>query len=140
LFRELRPFLAAADPLLSELRPAADKLRAVGPSLDALLREANPALSYLKAYAPEVGSFFSNVPAFLKTTDALGHVARVMPMFSDRAFTGYPKQLRDLVDAMAQTGAAGELHHPRQNPYPKPGTVGNEQSYDGSYPRIGGDR
>jgi phospholipid/cholesterol/gamma-HCH transport system substrate-binding protein len=137
LFRELRPFLAAADPLLSELRPAADKLRAVGPSLDALLREANPALSYLKPYAPEVGSFFSNIPAILKTTDALGHVVRTFPMFSDRAFTGYPKQLRDLVDTLGRTGAAGQFHNPRQNPYPKPGTVGDPQPYDGQYPRIG---
>jgi phospholipid/cholesterol/gamma-HCH transport system substrate-binding protein len=140
LFGELRPFLTAADPLLAELRPAAEKLRAVGPALDALLRQANPALSYLKSYAPEVGSFFSNVPAILKTTDALGHVARVMPMFSDRAFTAYPKQLRDLVGAVVQEGGAEQFHNPRQNPYPKPGTVGAPQSFDGSYTRVGGGR
>jgi phospholipid/cholesterol/gamma-HCH transport system substrate-binding protein len=136
LFRELRPFLKVADPLLGELRPAASKLRTVIPPLDEVLRHANPALTYLKPYAPEFGSFFSNVPAILKSRDALGHVARVFPVFSDRAFTAYPKQLRDLVDTMVKMGGIQEIHNPRQNSYPKPGTVGREQSFDGRYPRI----
>jgi phospholipid/cholesterol/gamma-HCH transport system substrate-binding protein len=140
LFRELRPFLSAADPMLAELRPAAEKLRAVGPALDTLLHQANPALAYLKPYAPEVGSFFSNVPAFLNTRDALGHIARVMPMFSDRAFTDYPKPLRDLVDTVVREGGAQQFHNPRQNPYPQPGTVGDPQSFGGSYPHVGGPR
>jgi phospholipid/cholesterol/gamma-HCH transport system substrate-binding protein len=136
LFRQLDPFLAAVQPLLSQLRPAATKLATVALPLDAVLRQANPALGYLQAYSQEFGSFFSNVNAAVATKDALGYRGRVFAIVGPNQLTSIPRSQRQLLDAFINAGGFHVLQGTLANAYPKPGTAGNPQPFDGHYSRV----
>jgi len=140
LVREIKPFLRVADPLLDELAPSARALNTVLPALDAVLRQANPAISYLKPYSRDFAAFFSNIGGVIDHRDALGNIVRVHPMISDRQFTNYPKQLKDLADAFQEVGGMSRFVNRRENPYPKPDTGDNPQRFDGEYLRVTPDR
>lgn len=140
LFKELSPFLRAADPLLDALGPGARSLRTVVQPLDEVLRQANPALRYLKPYSKELGTFFSNVGGLTNAYDALGHKARVFAMVGLNDLTSIPPSLRKIADAFIEQGTFGLLKGTHRNPYPKPGTAGNPQAYDGSYDRVEADK
>jgi phospholipid/cholesterol/gamma-HCH transport system substrate-binding protein len=136
LFHQLEPFLAAVQPLLAQLRPAARKLATVVLPLDAFLRQANPAVGYLRAYAREFGSFFSNVNAAVATKDALGNRGRVFGMVGPNQLTNVPASERQLLDAFISAGGFHLLQGTMANAYPKPGTAGNPQPFDGHYTRV----
>lgn len=140
LVREIKPFLAVADPLLDELRPSTAALKTVLPALDAVLRQANPAISYLRPYSREFAAFFSNIGGVIDSRDALGNIVRVHPMISDRNFTNYPKQLKDLADAFQEVGGVSRFVNRRENPYPRPGTGDEPQRFDGEYLRVTPDK
>jgi hypothetical protein len=136
LFRQLDPFLTAVQPLLAQLRPAATKLATVVLPLDAVLRQANPAVGYLQAYAQEFGSFFSNVNAAVASKDALGNRGRVFPIVGPNQLTNVSPSERRLLDAFISAGGFHVLQGTKANPYPKPGTAGNPQPFDGHYAQV----
>jgi phospholipid/cholesterol/gamma-HCH transport system substrate-binding protein len=136
LFRQLDPFLAAAQPLLSQLRPAATKLATVVLPLDAVLRQANPAVGYLRAYSQEFGSFFSNVNAAVASKDALGNRGRVFAIVGPNQLTNVRPSERQLLDAFISAGGFHVLQGTMTNAYPKPGTAGDPQPFDGHYSRV----
>lgn len=139
LFAELEPFLDRVDPLLTELTPASDALKGLVRPLDAVLRQANPLANYLKDYDRELGAFFSNVSAMNNSRDGIGNRGRVFPVVNVDSLTGLNSVHGELVEALVAAGGAQELYNPRANPYPKPGTVGEPQPFDGTVPRVDAD-
>ena len=140
LFAELEPFLDRVTPLLEELRPASKSLQTLARPLDAVLRQTNPALDYLKDYSKEITAFFSNVPAIIGARDALGVKGRVYAMLGPNQLTNITTAQREMIQALVEAGQVQGLYNVRTNPYPRPGTVGNEQGYDGQYERVEADK
>ena len=140
LFSELEPFLDRVTPLLAELRPASKSLQTFARPLDAVLRQTNPALDYLKDYAADITAFFSNVPAIIGARDATGVKARVYPLVGPNQLTNITSAQRQMIEALVQAGSLQGLYNIRQNPFPKPGTIGNEQPFDGQYERVEADK
>ncbi|MCW3041723.1 MAG: hypothetical protein JWM31_3628 [Solirubrobacterales bacterium] len=132
LFKELTPFLAKVDPLLTQLAPATKKLQTVVRPLDAMLRQAGPTLSFFRPYTQEFGSFFSNVGAIIADKDAYGYQGRVLTTIGPDQLTNLTPEAAAIVHQLMTTASLGALKT-RANSYPKPGTVGAPQPYDGSY-------
>lgn len=135
LFRELTPFLKQVDPLLKELSPATSKLRTVVGPLDAMLRQAGPTAEFFKPYTEEFGSFFSNVGSLVSGRDGYGFSGRVMAMIGPDQLTNLSPEAKAVLGTILEGATGGNLKT-RVNPYPKPGTAGDPQSFDGAYPRV----
>lgn len=138
LFAELTPFLKQANPLLDELPPATKKVRQLVPALDATLRQASPTTAFLQSYTQEFGSFFSNVGNAISSKDALGFKGRVFAMIGPNQITNLTKDEREVFDAITGGLTGGRLKT-RMNPYPKSGTAGDVQPYDGTYTNVTAD-
>ncbi|MBN9739263.1 MCE family protein [Pseudonocardia sp. P1] len=96
----------------------------IAPTSD-LLRDVNPALTYLQPYAPDVVALFQNFGASLAGGDGRGHVYKIMPLFSEQTFKGYPVN----TDGLPFRG--------RQNPIPAPGAASDPGAInEGPYPRV----
>lgn len=139
LFDELEPFLDRVEPLLGELRPASGALADLVRPLDAFLRQANPIANHLKPYDRELAAFFSNVGDIV-SKDAIGNRGRVFPVFNVSSVTGLNSVHTRLVKSLVAAGGAQAFYDPKTNPYPKPGTVGKPQVFDGSYPQVDADK
>jgi len=139
LFRELPPSLKQLRPLLAELPPLSDRLRPAITALDAFLGQANPLLGYLRPYAREAAAFFPNAGDALGSVDAAGNEARVFPIVSASTYAGLPDATKQALDVLVSLGSANISHGESVNPYPKPGTVGAPQQFDGQYPRLTAD-
>ncbi len=135
LFAELTPFLAKANPLLDELPPATKKLRKLVPALDATLRQAGPTTAFLQGYTQEFGSFFSNIGTGISSKDALGFKGRVFAMIGPNQITNLTPDARAVFDAITGGLTGGRLKT-RVNQYPKSGTAGAVQPFDGTYPTV----
>ncbi|MCW2986986.1 MAG: virulence factor Mce family protein [Conexibacter sp.] len=137
LVGQLRPFLTVADPMLDRLRPFARALAPALPALDALLDQAQPALAYLRPFSPEVGSFLANQAAHGSYRDKFGGGDRIFSHIDPDSLTGIGPEYQRAVDALQKAGAvAVDGPHMDENPYPKPGTIGKPELFDGTYPTI----
>lgn len=140
LFDELEPFLDRFNPLLKELTPGAKSLATLVRPLDSVLRQVNPFVAYAKPYAPDITAFFSNVPALFTARDANGYKGRVFPVGGPQVFSGLTAQQREVLEALLKATGGDQFYNVRTNPYPKPGTVGDPQSFDGAYSRVEADK
>jgi len=136
LVAELRGVLPQAKPLLEDLKRFAAATKPVAPAVGAVLRQANPALAYLAPYHREFGAFFANIGSVIDTQDALGKIGRVHPVVSETSLAVWTPAMRDALNALIDAGGASPIHREYSNPYPRPGTVGKPERYDGSYTRV----
>jgi phospholipid/cholesterol/gamma-HCH transport system substrate-binding protein len=137
LFKELTPFLKAIDPALTQLKPATASLTKIVNPLDGFLRQAIPFAQYMARYSRDAGTFFANVGSLFGAKDALGtHVGRVFPMYGENQFVDLTDTQRKLLDSLIKAGGFDKLHKTQLNSFPKPGTAGNPQPFDGHYDRV----
>ncbi|MCK9247355.1 MAG: MlaD family protein [Solirubrobacteraceae bacterium] len=102
---EILPSLSErADPMLHRLTRFAPEAAKIVPPADELLRQANPLLTYLKPYSRELGTMFANLGSAADTTDATGHLGRIMVMVGSRTVNGLPKEVYDALDFLLGVG------------------------------------
>jgi phospholipid/cholesterol/gamma-HCH transport system substrate-binding protein len=136
LVGELKGLLPHSEPLLRGLRSFSDATVPVAPALDSVLRQVNPALTYLAPFHREFGSFFANVGSVIDTRDAMGKIGRVHPVVSETSAAIWTPQMRDALNALLDAGGLSKIHREYNNAYPKPGTIGKPQQFDGVYPQV----
>jgi phospholipid/cholesterol/gamma-HCH transport system substrate-binding protein len=134
LFKEFPPLLTRLNPLLAQLRTFSKASPPTVRSLDATLRALNPALAYLNPYAKEFGAFFGNVGMANDVRDATGALGRVFLLYGPNTLTIFTDKERKLIDALF--GPGHNVFKEETNPYPKAGSVGKEQPFDGNVPRV----
>jgi phospholipid/cholesterol/gamma-HCH transport system substrate-binding protein len=95
-------------------------------SLSVVLQDLNPMLTYMKPYAPEIGVMFRNIGLSVSATDSLGHILRVMTVFSAHSLNSPIK---------------GMLPGMYYNPYPAPGAAQDhpDVTFTGHYPHVARD-
>ncbi|MEA2442958.1 MAG: phospholipid/cholesterol/gamma-HCH transport system substrate-binding protein, partial [Thermoleophilales bacterium] len=109
-FRQLRPFVADAQPTVRDLRhlirtPGPDndliELAKKAPKLQSLssrvfprsvaaLKQTQPVIEYIRPYTPDLVGWFSDFGQGAANYDANGHYARIQPMFNAFQFTQTP--------------------------------------------------
>jgi hypothetical protein len=92
-------------------------------SLSVVLQDLNPMLTYMKPYAPEIGVMWRNIGLSVSAEDSLGHILRVMTVFSGHSLNS---PVKGMLPGMAY------------NPYPAPGAAQDNPgvSFTGQYPRV----
>ncbi|MCX6400687.1 MAG: MlaD family protein [Propionibacteriales bacterium] len=129
--RDLRATLPALDRVLDgapdtlERVPAfADNVEGLLPPAESVLADLNPMLGYLAPYDRDLAAWFTNFAQTVGLGDVNGKAFRVMPVFNEQSFKGYPFSTN-----------LGPLD--KYNPMPGPGSAGSPGPYgDTSYPRI----
>lgn len=137
--RHLLPFARAAQPAIRQLGPFSNATRQTVPPLADTLRQANPLLAYLAPYWRELSTFFANVGAANEATDAIGHIARIVPLLSRSSLpgtlpAGEEQMFKRLTDRLKPL--TGSLDTRGYNAYPAPGEAGLSKPFTGSYPRL----
>ena len=128
-----------ADPMIRRLQAFAPAAAALVAPLDELLRQVNPALRYLAPYAREAGTVFANLGSAADTTDAVGHLGRVMPIVGTRSVTGLPPGVHDALDRLTALGGLVPAMTLGVSPYPEPGQRANPVPLRGAPPRVDAD-
>jgi phospholipid/cholesterol/gamma-HCH transport system substrate-binding protein len=95
-------------------------------SLSVVLQDLNPMLTYMKPYAPEIGVMWRNIGLSVSAEDSLGHILRVMTVFSAHSLNSPIK---------------GMLPGMYYNPYPAPGAAQDnpDVTFTGQYPHVSRD-
>ena len=95
-------------------------------SLSVVLQDLNPMLTYMKPYAPEIGVMWRNIGLSVSAKDSLGHILRVMTVFSAHSLNS---PVKGMLPGMAY------------NPYPAPGAAQDDAgtNFTGQYPRVARD-
>lgn len=135
LFGELPGALKAADPLLKQLKPLSDKLSPAIGSLDAFLRQAGPAIGFLEPFSKEIGGFLGNNGEVFALKDAVGNFGRVHAVFSYSSLTAFSPEMRKVMAALTQIGAASVTDGEKDNAYPEPGSIG-EPNTKNAFKRV----
>jgi phospholipid/cholesterol/gamma-HCH transport system substrate-binding protein len=123
-------------PLLLALRRGARATAPMLKELDPLLKTLNPALRYLAPFNREVGAFFANVGGANNTYDAVGSYIRVFPLVAQENLALIDEPSRKLLDQLLDVTGVGEIKQLRTNPYPRPGTTGNPEPFEGKRPEL----
>jgi phospholipid/cholesterol/gamma-HCH transport system substrate-binding protein len=130
-------FISAVNPVLGNLTSFSNATSPAITGLDATLRELNPFVTYLAPYNQEFGSFFGNVGSAVNLVDAVGHIARVVPVEGQQSIANLNAGELQLLNTLESYNSVQLLpSHEQANSYPKPGQVGNPQPYSGVYPHV----
>jgi hypothetical protein len=130
-------FISAVNPLLGNLSSFSTSASPAISGLDATLREVNPFVTYLAPFNQEFGSFFGNVGSAVNTFDAVGHIARILPVESQASISNLNAGELQLLNTLESYNNVQLLpSHMQANSYPKPGSVDNPRPCDGVYPHV----
>lgn len=136
LLRELPSLVKRANPLLDRLTTFSGVAPALTTALPTLLCQLNPMLTYLDRYRREIGAFVGNVGMANDAPDNLGrNPIAVFPTVDTNSVRFDNSLLTNSTETILK--ALGVPYEPMQyNPYPKPGTVGDPQPFDGQVPTV----
>jgi phospholipid/cholesterol/gamma-HCH transport system substrate-binding protein len=130
--RELDRFALAAAPALGQLRPFAANARQFVPPLTGFLRQVKPMVTYLDPFRREISTFFALDAASFQSSDALGHVARIVLPVSRSDLAGVlTSEQEQLLQKLS-----GSLDTRGTNAYPAPGGAAGSTPFSGAYPRL----
>jgi phospholipid/cholesterol/gamma-HCH transport system substrate-binding protein len=139
LVNDLPAFIKNVNPLLGNLSTFSTATNPAITGVNALLNELNPFLTYLEPYNAELGSFFANVGSAVDSVDAVGHLARVLPILSASSLSNSSASELALLQALYNSGILQNAPlNERSNSYPAPGTIGNPQPVPSgfTYPHV----
>jgi virulence factor Mce-like protein len=130
-------FISAVNPVLGNLTSFSTSTSPAISGLNATLRELNPFVTFLAPYNQEFGSFFANVGSAVNLVDAVGHIARVVPVEGQQSIANINAGEMQLLNALESYNSVQFLPtHEQANSYPKPGSIGSPQPYNGVYPHV----
>jgi phospholipid/cholesterol/gamma-HCH transport system substrate-binding protein len=139
LTRALPAFIKNVNPVLGNLSSFSTATSPAVTGINALLSQLNPFLTYLEPYNAELGSFMANVGSAVDSIDAVGHLARVLPVVSATTLSNTSASEAALLQALFSSGIFQNAPvHESANAYPAPGTVGSPQSPPAgfTYPHV----
>lgn len=132
---QLRPMLTRLDRTLPALRRFSTAVPDAITGLEALLRQTTPFLKHLAPYTNDATAFFANMGAPFNA-DAMGYVGHVKALANASSLKMFNASEQKALDALVYSGLVGVMHNQKVNPYPKAGTSGNPQAWDGAYPQV----